>query len=84
MARLTNPLGATSTTEAKKEKKGRKRGNANKQEKKYQRALPIVLCQHYEGHQLFRNAVVQISKENKSQAGTAVIGSSGQSQRCLH
>lgn len=52
--------------------------------KKYQRASPIVLCKHSEGHRLFRHDVVQISKENKGQAGTAVTGSSGQNQRRLH
>lgn len=75
------PSGATSTTEAKKRKRGRKGGNAKQTEKTpiKQRTSSIVLCQHYEGHQLFTNVAVQISKANKGQAGMAIMSVSGQS-----
>lgn len=80
MVRVRNPSGATSTTEAKKENGGRKGEVPNKQEKTNQnkQRTSIVLCQHYEEHQLFINIAVQISKANKGQAGMAIISFSGQ------
>lgn len=72
MPRLRNPLGATPTTEAERDKRGDKGIKI-----KYQRTSSFVFCQLYE-HQLFISVVGQTGREIK---GPAIISSSGDSVR---